>query len=284
VPSAQGGRASGRAADRRTAQLTAAWLATKTSDNTRAAYERDLAGFVAWCRERDREPLEADSRDAHDYRDACLAAGASAATVTRRLSGIASFFRYAEQHQKLAANPFDDVARPAHERPDRTVLDDAELSALLESARSLGAKAVALVALLALDGMKLGEVLAVDVPRVRLDGAAATVELERRGRREAVAVTPETAAAVAAYVGRRRRGPLFLGDSPVPASPSRLTRFGADFVLKRAGVAAGLRQGVSASMLRRSYIAAARRAGTPLADIAHHVGHREVRETERLLD
>jgi site-specific recombinase XerD len=228
--------------------------------------------------------LEASAADLDDYRDACLASGASPATVTRRLSGVASFFRYVASTGTVDANPVDDVDRPAQDTAGRAVLDDSEMAALVDSADDLGPKTAALVALLALDGMKLGEVLAIDVPRVRIDDVPVAVELTRRGRAEAVAVSPRTAAAVAAYVAARRRGPLFLGDSAVSARPSRLTRFGADFLIKRAGVAAGLDKPVSASMLRRSYIDAAHRAGTPLAVIAQHVGHREVRETARLID
>jgi len=270
--------------DRRTERLAAAWLATRTSENTRAAYQRDLAGFVRWCQERGRSPLEVSSADLDDYRDACLAAGASAATVTRRLSGIASFFRFATGAGSVGANPVDQVERPTPESPERTVLDDTELAALVDTSDALGPKTAALVALLALDGMKLGEVLAIDVPRVRIDAGAAAVEVDRRGRREEVAVTPRTAAAVAAYVASRRQGPLFLGDSASSTRPARLTRFGADFLIKRAGAAAGIDKAVSASVLRRTYVDVAHRAGTPLAEIAQHIGHREVRETARLLD
>jgi site-specific recombinase XerD len=269
--------------DRRTEALVAAWLATKASPNTRTAYERDLLGFTAWCDERGRRALDAGTGELDAYRDACLAAGASPATVTRRLSGIASFFRFVTGAGARGSNPADDVERPAPD-PQRPTLDDHELAALVGAATDLGPKTAALVALLALDGMKLGEVLAVDVPRVRLADDPVAVELTRRGRRTAVAITPETATAVTAYVAARRRGPLFLGDSAVADRSTRLTRFGADFLIKRAAVAAGIAKPVSASMLRRSYMDAAHRAGTPLADIADHVGHREVRETARIVD
>jgi site-specific recombinase XerD len=269
--------------DRRTTALAAAWLETKASSNTRVAYERDLLGFIAWCDERDQRALDARTGDLDAYRDACLIAGASPATVTRRLSGIASFFRFVTEAGARGTNPADDVERPAPD-PQRPVLDDRERAALVEAAADLGPKTAALVALLALDGMKLGEVLAVDVPRVRIANGAVAVELTRRGRRTAVAVAPDTATAVTAYVATRRRGPLFLGDSAVADRPTRLTRFGADFLIKRAAVAAGIPKPVSASMLRRSYMDAEHRAGTPLADIAEHVGHREVRETARIVD
>lgn len=270
--------------ERRTQQLVASWLTTHRSDNTRDAYERDMVAFVRWCAETGRSPLKARPGDLDAYRDHSLDAGASATTVTRRLSGLASFFRYATSVGALDGNPADDVERPDTGAPPPATLDDDELADLVDAADELGPKTAALIALLALEGMKLGEVLAIDVPKVHVQGRAVAIEVRRRGARDDVDVTPRTAAAVAAYLADRRRGPLFLGDSPVATKRTRLSRFGADFLVKRAGSTAGIDKPVSASILRRSYIEAERRAGTPLAAIAEHVGHRDARDTARLLE
>lgn len=270
--------------ERRTQQLVASWLTTYRSDNTRDAYERDMVAFARWCAETGRSALKATPTDLDAYRDESLDAGASAATVTRRLSGLASFFRYAASVGALDGNPVDEVERPDADASAPATLDDDELADLVEAADELGPKTAALVALLALEGMKLGEALAIDIPRVRVDGRSVAIEVRRHGARDEVDVSPHTAAAVISYVADRRRGPLFLGDSPVATKRARLSRFGADFLVKRAGASAGIAKPVSASVLRRSYIEAERRAGTPLADIAQHVGHRDARDTARLLE
>ncbi len=270
--------------DRRTQTLVAAWLATQRSDNTRDAYERDVHAFARWCASHGTRFLDARADDLDHYRDESLAAGASAATVVRRLSGIASFFRYAAGAGAVDDNPADDVERPDPDPAATAALDDAEVAAMLGAADALGPKTAALIALLALDGMRLGEVLAIDVPGVHVDGDTVSVEVRRRGERGRVAVADRTAGAVAAYVARRRRGPLFLGERPTAPEPTRLSRFGADFLIKRAAAAAGIAKPVSANVLRRSYVEAAHRAGTPLAAIARHVGHKEARETARMLE
>jgi site-specific recombinase XerD len=110
------------------------------------------------------------------------------------------------------------------------------------------------VTLVALDGMKLGEVLAIDVDDVRLAAQSASVVLRRGGRRQEVPVTARTSQALAAYIADRRSGPLFLGDSAVAHEPARLTRFGADFIIKRAASVAGIDKPVSATLLRRSLL------------------------------
>lgn len=270
--------------ERRTQRLVAGWLTTYRSDNTRDAYERDLVAFVRWCSETGRDALRASAADLDAYRDEALAGGSSAATVTRRLSGIASFFRYATEVGALDGNPADDVNRPDADTAAPETLDDDELASLLDAAEELGPKAAALVALLALEGMKLGEVLAIDVPRVRIDRRAVAIEVARRGTREDVTVGARTGEAVTDYLAERRRGPLFLGDSPVAAKRTRLSRFGADFIVKRASASAGIDKPVSASVLRRTYIETQHRAGASLADIAQHVGLRDARDTARLLE
>lgn len=270
--------------NRRMDRLVAGWLETHESPNTRAAYQRDVAAFASWCDVEGVGLLDAGPRDIARFRDSCLAAGERGSTVTRRLSGVASFFRYAKSAGVATRNPTEQTRRPAHDHAAPATLSPAEVDALMDAADALGPKTAALIGLLALDGIKLNEALAIDVQRVQVAAHAAAVEVDRRGERQQVDVDARTATAVAAYVAGRRRGPLFVGDSAVAHKPARLTRFGADFLIKRAGAAAGIEKGVSANVLRRSYIERARNAGTPLSDIAHQVGHREVRETARLLE
>lgn len=234
--------------DRRTRRLLDAWLDGYRSANTRAAYGRDVADFVAWCDDNGRAPLRATTDDIDRYRDACLVRGASGATVARRLSGVSSFFRFAGR-----GNPVAEVSRPTSGRVDDGVLDRREIDSLLDAAAAEGPRVEALLGLLAVDGVRLNEALAIDVPQLHGRGRRMRLTVERRGEPENVDLDVRTAAAVTAYVARRRRGPLFLGESATARTATRLTRFGADFIIKRAADDAGLDRTVSANVLRRSF-------------------------------
>src|SRR3982751_6783132 len=49
-------------------QVTEAWLANRRlSEHTRAAYRRDVAGWLAWCAGRGVEPLQASFLDVNAY-------------------------------------------------------------------------------------------------------------------------------------------------------------------------------------------------------------------------
>jgi site-specific recombinase XerD len=79
-------------------------------------------------------------------------------------------------------------------------------------------------------------------------------------------------------------GPLFVGPSRGRSGATRLTRFGADHLLKQAAASANIQQPVSANVLRRTHVSIAQREGVSLDDIRQTMGHRDVRTTRRYLD
>src|SRR5690349_14596619 len=269
-------------------QLTvalAAFLDACRSASTRSAYEVDLRHLAAWCR--DQGPLNLLSIDANDvarYRTECELAGASAATVARRLSAFTSFAAFAAaQGAAPALTQSSDVSRPvvaSHSTAE--LLTDVEAEALLAAADALGKRCAALIRILMLDGLKVGEVIRADAsdvagrsPRMRLrlhDRRARTVELHT-----------DTATALSRYLGRRRDGPLFLSEQR-GREAARLTRFGVDYLVKRVAHDAGLSRPISGNTLRRRYVTAAHTAGTHIEMIRHNTGHADTRSARRYLD
>src|SRR5690348_13093731 len=118
--------------DRRTERLVEEWLATHASANTQSAHRHDVEGFAGWCGTTGRRPLAARRADIDAYRDHCLSEPVGAATVARRLSGIASFFRYAAAVGAVTGDPLEGVDRPASPDPTASpVLDGDEIAALV---------------------------------------------------------------------------------------------------------------------------------------------------------
>ena len=236
----------------KTAEVSASWLDGLASDNTRAAYGRDLAGFTAWCDSADRDPLDARDVDVARYRDDAAADGLSTATIARRLSALSSFFDHAVAVGAITTNPVDAVDRVRSTTEEQPSLDDDEATAMYAAAVAAGPKVATLVSLLLLDGMKLAEVLALDVDDVVRSGRSMHVVVERRGSSRALVLDERTAATIKRYVAGRTRGPLLVGDSPTQERGARLTRFGADYLVKRAARDADLGV-VSANTLRRTH-------------------------------
>ena len=266
--------------ERTLTEVAAGWLLTHRSWNTRAAYEADLAWFATWCAESGRSPLRTVRPDVERCCADAQADGEGAAVTRRRLSALTSFFDHAVASGAMVENPAEDVERPANAAVSAPVtLDRDEAHALLDAAADLGSKATVLVALLLLDGLKLGEALAIDIDDLGVDPP--TVTVTRQGRRQSLALHAITAAAIDVYTANRATGPLLAGGDR--AGVTRLTRSGGHQILKRASGNAGIAKSVSANTLRRYFAAQAYRDGASLDDIRANLGHGDRRTTRRLL-
>jgi site-specific recombinase XerD len=263
--------------------LVTAWLRQLQSERTREAYGRDLAAFATWCAANGHDLLRVGIAEVSEYRDDCGDEGARPATVARRLSALASFFDHALVARAVKANPVTAVHRPvACVAEAQAGLDARKAEALLAAAGDIGPKVLVLVALLMLEGLKLAEALALDVEQLEDSGRRMKAMVTRRGGAQSIELDRRTARAIAAYLKGRTRGPLLLGQSPTQPGTLRLTRFGADFLLKRAAAGAGL-EPLSANTLRRTHIATSHRAGDTVEAIAGRVGHANPRDTRRYL-
>jgi site-specific recombinase XerD len=262
----------------RVALAVAAWLETCRSVNTRAAYEADLRRFVAWCEEHAVDPLSCSTADLQQYRSQCERAGAAPATVARRLSAIASFGAHAAATDR--AGPAPKIARPdLGGRSNASVLSEADAVALLAAADAMNPRTAALIRLLMLDGLKVGEAVRLSAEDVRGRPPRMTLALHDPAR--AIRLHEDTAVAVDAYLARRNNGPLLLSEQRSPSGA--LTRFGIDYIVKQTAEAAGLAQPVSGNTLRRRYVISAHERGIDIDEIRRNTGHADVRTTRRYL-
>ena len=111
------------------------------------------------------------------------ARGRARATVTRRLSTIAGFYKYAVEEELLDHSP------AAHVRPPRVdyeshaaALDRNELGALLVAAGLGLPPKRALISLLALNGLRISEATGADIEHLGLERGHRTLTITRRRR------------------------------------------------------------------------------------------------------
>jgi len=102
---------------------------------TREAYALDLRQFASWCRARALGLFAVRRADIEGFTRELEAAGRARATVTRRLSTIAGFYKYAVEEELLERSPAAHVRRPRVDYESHAVaLDRNELGALLVAA------------------------------------------------------------------------------------------------------------------------------------------------------
>jgi site-specific recombinase XerD len=125
---------------------------------TREAYALDLRQFASWCQQQQVRLFHARRADIECFARDLEARGRARATITRRLSTVAGFYRYAVEEELLDHSPAAHVRRPRLDYESHaTGLDRNELGALLVAAGLGTAGEHALISLLALNGLRVSE-------------------------------------------------------------------------------------------------------------------------------
>jgi integrase/recombinase XerD len=285
VPRQAGAVAAGGGAE----QVTEAWLANRRlSAHTRDAYRRDVAAWLAWCGQRDLDPLRASFLDVNAYARALEARPLAPASVARKLSGLSSWYDFLAKLRAVEHNPVGGADRPPVSRDHSATvgLSPGEVDALLAAAAAdTGPAAVrhrAVLTLLADLGLRVGELVGLDVTDIGAERGHRSVRfVGKGGKARRRALTPAAAAALDDYLavrGHPADGPLF-----VTANGARIDRHAVFRLIRRlagqAGIAGADR--LSPHSLRHAFATAAREEGVPLEDVQDAMGHADPRTTRR---
>ncbi len=246
--------------------------------STRRSYATDLKLFAAWCEEGKLELFGVRRAHLELFGRWMEETGRMRSTVARRLSTLASFYRYCEQEGLVERNPAANVRRPKVDYESRTLgLDRNELGAFLVQAGLGSARDHALASLLALNGLRISEALGADIDHLEFQRGHRTLKVLRKGGKTAVIpLAPRTSRALDLYIAERTAGPVFLG-----AHGQRMDRYAADRAVKRLARRAGITKRISPHSLRHSFITAALDAGVPLRDVQEAASHADPRTTMR---
>jgi len=245
-----------------------AWLVEEKNctENTIAAYRNDLGQFLGFLAYNATVEAWAGVTEAEvrAYRETLKAREYAPATVARKMASVRSLFHYLLLTEVLDDAPTLRVATDVPERRSPEQFPHQAARRLWNSVSGdapLDLRDRALVALVAGAGLKTGQVVALDLEGVDLQGRAGTIRLQGwRGQEQVVALSAAVAADLARYVreGRPRlavgEGGTVVAGAPSPlflnARGKRLSRQGLWLVIKRRGEEAGLEQGASPRALR----------------------------------
>ena len=186
------------------------------------------------------------------------------ATVARRLCTIVGFYRYAEEEGLIEHSPAVHVRRPRLDYESHVVgLDRNELGACSSPPAWSGAGDHALIALFALNGLRVSEAIGADIDKLGLERGHRTLTVVRKGSKVVtMPLAPRVARAVDLAIGERLDGPILVGPDG-----QRLDRHaaGADRAPHRQP--SRDRQTGRSPHVRHGFITAALDAGVPLRDV-----------------
>ena len=267
------------------------WLAKQKSARTRRAYKQDVEHFMRTLGIVSQNELRrVDHRAVIAWERAMREAEhAAPSTVRRRLAALSSLFKHLVRHGHVSRNPASEVERPAINREEGTTLafSKAQARKILDqpaedTAQGLRDRAILSVGLQV--GLRRAEISALTVGDLHQNRGYDSLKVVRKGgRRDALAIHPQTAQRIRTYLdaaghGADLDGPLFrpLRRNRETQEPRRSMHPDAiDRVLRKYAAAIGLARGYSAHSMRATFVTTALENGAQLEDVQKAAGHRD---------
>jgi integrase/recombinase XerC len=314
-----GARRSAQHADPRTAMPDAVedflehlHLNENASAHTVRAYEGDLAQFVEFLaaqlgrRRRELQPADFDHQRVREFLGELHRRGNSRSSAARKLAAIRAFGRFLRREGLVDGDPAALVGTPKREQRLPAHLGEAEMAQLLEMpdvSGPLGRRDRAILEMFYASGLRLSELVSLDLDDVNLSGRV--VRVMGKGRKERLVPFNRTAeAALRAWLkdrealregwdravaegavpiparrvrsARRQREPLFLN-----YQGGRLSTRSVDRLVRRYVAACSSSFGISPHALRHSFATHLLQRGADLRAIQELLGHARLSTTQR---
>jgi integrase/recombinase XerD len=258
------------------------------SANTLAAYRNDLTQFLAFLRGRVGGWDEVNREIIIDYIMAMKADQEYASsTVARKVAAIKSFFHYLVDKGKLGDDPTATLDSPKVRKrlPKAVSAEDME-RLLLAPARQQTPKALrdrALLELLYATGLRVTEVVSLDVDDINLASSTVRVVRPKDKRERIVPVHERALVPLKDYVERGRM--QLLRDPEVSAlflnhRGQRLTRQGLWLIVKHYVREVGIVEGVTPHTLRHTFAAHLLDQKAELEYVQQILGHANISTTQ----
>lgn len=285
-------------------------LNENASAHTVRAYEGDLTQFLSFLasqlsrRKVDVTPQDIDRAQVRGFLSDLHRRGNSRASAARKLAAIRAFGRFLRREGLVNDDPAALVGTPKQEQRLPAHLGELEISQLLEmpdTSQPLGRRDRAILELFYASGLRLSELVGLDVDDVNL--SSRVVRVLGKGRKERIVPFNRSAeSAMRAWLkdweeltlvgarapglgargakagarGRRLANPLFLN-----YQGRRLSTRSVDRLVRRYVAACSTRLGISPHALRHSFATHLLERGADLRAIQELLGHARLSTTQR---
>jgi integrase/recombinase XerC len=273
-------------------------LNENASDNTVRAYESDLAQFVAFLaqqlnrRRGDVTPQDVDRGRIRGFLTDLHKRGNSRSSAARKLAAIRAFGRFLRREGLVDSDPAALVGTPKREQRLPSHLGEAEITRLLEmpdTSQPLGRRDRAILELFYASGLRLSELVGLDIDDVNL--GSRVVRVLGKGRKERIVPFNRSAeGALRAWLkdweglaAQEKRGPSKKSRVPVFLNYQgrRLSTRSVDRLVRKYVAMCSTRFGISPHALRHSFATHLLERGADLRAIQELLGHARLSTTQR---
>ncbi len=249
-------------------------------------YTSDIRGFFEFLKEEGVQSLaEVDRYVLRGYLASLMEQGIVRASITRKLSGIRSFYRYLLREKLVSADPVASISLPKREKRLPSFLTVEEISRLLEApdtSTPRGQRDRAILELFYASGLRVSEIVRLDLRSV--NPKSREVRVWGKGSKERVVLMGRPAAAALERYLRRGRREL-VGDKKslaifVNRNGGRLTERAVQMAVRKYARQAGLDMRVFPHLLRHTFATLLLDGGADLRVVQELLGHEKLSSTE----
>jgi len=272
------------------------------SPHTVRAYDGDITQYLAWVAgEKQRKmseltPADLDLTSARLHLAELNKAGKARSSVARKLSALRTFVKYLRREEVIDHDPTLMAVAPKRDQTIPTYLSEPEMARLIEApstADPLGRRDRAILELFYASGLRLSEMVGIDLEDLNLPGRMVRV-MGKGGKERLLPFNHSAAKAVRAWLadraailaGRKRPQPTsrkHKADDPLflNARGGRLTGRSVDRMLRRYVALCSTRMGISPHAMRHSFATHLLQRGADLRAIQELLGHSRLSTTQR---
>ncbi len=258
------------------------------SSNTLESYIRDVSQFMNfWNSTFEKTVTDAETADIESFVDHLRAENKSAATVTRMLASVRSFFQFFMLEGRISSNPAKSIKLERIEKKSPEIMTNKEIRMLLAAPNTddmKGARDKAMLELLYATGIRVSELINLNVSDVRCPSNDRG-EVICRGTRGVRNIPMHNIAteALRHYITSVR--PMLVsadsGDALfINLNGSRLTRQGFWKIVKAYAESAKIKKEITPHTLRHSFAMHLYQNGASLQDLQMMLGHADISSTQ----
>ena len=259
------------------------WLTSGASKNTLSAYRSDLKIFSKWLNQRPFTSV--DKKLVNDYFSYRKKSNLSAASRSRILTCLHSFFQYLLNNQKMSNDPTEQMDYPKLEKKLPIFLNIQEVEKLIEAPNTnsiYGQRDRAMLELLYSCGLRVSELISLSYHNLNLKEEF--VRVHGKGNKERMLPLGEVAIDFLDQYERNSRTLLLKNgqcDSYFLSNRgSAMSRQNFFYIIKGYAATAGINKPISPHSLRHAFATHLVQKGADLRSVQLMLGHSDISSTQ----
>jgi len=254
------------------------------SENTVVSYIRDIRQFASYLTAVNKDVVRVIKDDISKYVSWMQKEGKSQASVARCLASLKGFFGFLVREGEMEGNPVSNITVEHSAKKLPQILTGREVDQLLSqpsTSDSKGCRDKAMLELLYATGIRVSELIALDLDDVSIPGEY--IKCQNKGKTRVIPLYRSAADSLRHYISAVR--PTLISDENekslfVNMSGERMSRQGFWKLIKYYQEKAQIKKDITPHTLRHSFAAHLLENGADLKSIQEMLGHSDLSSTQ----